>query len=81
VFVNQSDAGADGHNVEYMQNAWLFFAVSIPLTLFTIMVWYTWSHFGAIIDIFTRKTGARDFGFGEAVKMVALLRTRRELPR
>jgi hypothetical protein len=30
--------------MEYAKNAWLFFAVSIPLTLFTISVWYTWAN-------------------------------------
>jgi hypothetical protein len=30
--------------MEYAKNAWLFFAVSIHLTLFTISVWYTWAN-------------------------------------
>jgi hypothetical protein len=30
--------------MKYADNAWLFFAVSIPLTLFTIMVWYSWAN-------------------------------------
>lgn len=30
--------------MEYADNSWLFFAVSVPLTLFTIIVWYTWAN-------------------------------------
>ena len=31
--------------MKYAGNAWMFFAVSIPLTLFTIMVWYSWANY------------------------------------
>lgn len=81
VFVNQTDTGAGGHNLEYMENSWLFFAVSIPLTLFTIILWYTWSRSGAIFKLFARKRENDALGIGEKVKLLTLLRRRRELPR
>jgi hypothetical protein len=64
-----------------MDNSWLFFAVSIPLTLFTIMVWYTWSHFGSILSLFVLKRGSQTAGFTERIKMMGLLKKKRELPR
>jgi len=43
------DKSADGQmKMKYADNAWLFFAVSIPLTLFTIMVWYSWANSRAL---------------------------------
>jgi hypothetical protein len=31
--------------MKYAENAWLFFPVSIPLTVFAIIVWYTWANY------------------------------------
>ncbi|EAT87505.2 hypothetical protein SNOG_05114 [Parastagonospora nodorum SN15] len=43
------DKSADGQmKMKYADNAWLFFAVSIPLTFFTIMVWYSWANSRAL---------------------------------
>jgi hypothetical protein len=80
-FVDQKDVPGGGHSIEYMENAWLFFAVSIPLTLFTIMVWYTWSNFGAILQMFVWAREERAVAFRERVRVMGLLRRRRELPR
>ncbi|KAH7094612.1 hypothetical protein FB567DRAFT_600226 [Paraphoma chrysanthemicola] len=42
-FVDQ-ETSDQGMTMKYADNAWLFFAVSIPLTLGTIMVWYAWAN-------------------------------------
>ncbi|KAH7084964.1 hypothetical protein BKA63DRAFT_573980 [Paraphoma chrysanthemicola] len=42
-FVDQ-ELSDQGMTMKYADNAWLFFAVSIPLTLGTIMVWYAWAN-------------------------------------
>ncbi|KAF1940897.1 hypothetical protein EJ02DRAFT_467052 [Clathrospora elynae] len=49
-FVHQDQPETDVFSMGYAQNAWLFFAVSIPLTFFTIMVWYMWVNFGRMLQ-------------------------------
>ncbi|KAF2184449.1 hypothetical protein K469DRAFT_709209 [Zopfia rhizophila CBS 207.26] len=39
-FVNRRESG----KIEYAQNYWLFFAISVPLTIFTLFVWYSWAN-------------------------------------
>ncbi|KAL5378689.1 hypothetical protein DPSP01_008915 [Paraphaeosphaeria sporulosa] len=41
-FVKQIDSPSGDTKLGYAQNAWLFFAISVPLTLATIGVWYLW---------------------------------------
>ncbi|KAJ8110297.1 hypothetical protein OPT61_g6826 [Boeremia exigua] len=41
-FVNQIQLDTGGLTLQYAQNTWLFFAISIPLTAFTILVWFLW---------------------------------------
>ncbi|KAF2441712.1 hypothetical protein P171DRAFT_446551 [Karstenula rhodostoma CBS 690.94] len=41
-FVKQIDTPSGDTKLGYAQNAWLFFAISVPLTLATIGVWYLW---------------------------------------
>jgi hypothetical protein len=41
-FVNQTKSDAGNLTLEYANNAWLFFAISVPLTVFTIFVWFLW---------------------------------------
>ena len=41
-FVDQKETVSGGTKLEYAQNAWIFFAISVPLTLFTILVWWLW---------------------------------------
>lgn len=43
-FVTQIEVGGGSTKMGYAQNAWLFFAISIPLTVFTFLVWYSWIH-------------------------------------
>ena len=43
-FVDKKQLPSGESKIGYATNAWLFFAVSIPLTLFTISVWYTWAN-------------------------------------
>ena len=41
-FVNQIKSDAGNLTLEYAKNTWLFFAISVPLTVFTIFVWFLW---------------------------------------
>lgn len=43
-FVNQIEGYDNSTKLGYVQNAWVFFAISIPLTVFTFLVWYSWVH-------------------------------------
>ncbi|KAF2623990.1 hypothetical protein BU25DRAFT_442229 [Macroventuria anomochaeta] len=43
-FVNQIESDTGAFTLQYAQNTWLFFAISVPLTLFTIFVWFLWKH-------------------------------------
>lgn len=43
-FVNQVEVDDGSTRMSYAQNAWVFFAISIPLTIFTFLVWYSWIH-------------------------------------
>ncbi|EAT87761.1 hypothetical protein SNOG_05370 [Parastagonospora nodorum SN15] len=43
-FVDKKELPSGETKIKYATNAWLFFAVSIPLTLFTISVWYMWAN-------------------------------------
>lgn len=43
-FVARTDYNDRPNRLEYTQNWWLFFAVSVPLTLLTIVVWYVWAN-------------------------------------
>lgn len=45
-FVNQKELDNGITRLGYAQNAWLFFAISVPLTIFTFAVWYSWVHAG-----------------------------------
>ncbi|KAF2833642.1 hypothetical protein CC86DRAFT_400258 [Ophiobolus disseminans] len=80
-FVDQTEHPGGGHSLEYTENAWLFFAVTIPLTLFTIVVWYTWSNFRTMSELFASTKTMGPLSFPERVKMMSLLSKRRELPR
>ncbi|KAF9738813.1 hypothetical protein PMIN06_004535 [Paraphaeosphaeria minitans] len=54
-FVKQIDTPSGDTKLGYAQNAWLFFAISVPLTLATIGVWYSWVNGARIF----RKTWGR----------------------
>ncbi|CAO2658701.1 Nn.00g064240.m01.CDS01 [Neocucurbitaria sp. VM-36] len=41
-FVTSKELDTGGTKLEYTTNAWLFFAISVPLTTFTIIIWYIW---------------------------------------
>jgi Mg2+ and Co2+ transporter CorA len=45
-FVHQTELDGGVTKLGYAQNVWLFFAISIPLTMFTFLVWYAWVHAG-----------------------------------
>jgi Mg2+ and Co2+ transporter CorA len=45
-FVDQIVANDGSSKMGYAQNAWVFFAISIPLTIFTFLVWYSWVRVG-----------------------------------
>jgi hypothetical protein len=39
----------------YSRNAWLFFAVWVPITLLTIAVWCVWVDFGGLWKVYSSK--------------------------
>ena len=41
-FVNQIELDTGGLTLQYAQNTWLFFAISVPLTVCTFFVWFLW---------------------------------------
>ncbi|XPT00658.1 hypothetical protein M3J09_009809 [Ascochyta lentis] len=43
-FVNQTELDGGVKSLAYTENAWLFFAISVPLTVVTFLVWYSWVH-------------------------------------
>lgn len=45
-FVNQKELDNGSTRLDYAQNAWLFFAISVPLTIITFVVWYSWVNAG-----------------------------------
>jgi len=67
--------------MKYADNAWLFFAVSIPLTLFTIMVWYSWANSRALYQALVSKQEERKEKIRERVKDFAFFRKTPKLPR
>ncbi|KAJ4988217.1 hypothetical protein SVAN01_06313 [Stagonosporopsis vannaccii] len=55
-FVNQIEMDTGGLTLEYAQNTWLFFAISVPLTIFTILVWFVWVSFSTFLEHRNRRT-------------------------
>ncbi|KAF1926014.1 uncharacterized protein M421DRAFT_230472 [Didymella exigua CBS 183.55] len=45
-FVDQTVADDGSSQMGYAQNVWVFFAISIPLTIFTFIAWYSWIRIG-----------------------------------
>lgn len=43
-FVKQIDLEGGATRLGYAQNVWVFFAISLPLTVLTFLVWYSWVH-------------------------------------
>lgn len=43
-FVTQIETIGASTQMGYAENAWVFFAISVPLTIFTFLVWYSWIH-------------------------------------
>ncbi|OAL48748.1 hypothetical protein IQ07DRAFT_85531 [Pyrenochaeta sp. DS3sAY3a] len=41
-FVNSRELETGDTRLEYATNAWLFFAISVPLTFLTILIWFFW---------------------------------------
>jgi hypothetical protein len=79
-FVDRKETPEGGHKIVYTENYWLFFAVSMPLTLFTLVTWYIWSHFRRIIQLLTRERENHEAGLRERGKIMALITRRNELP-
>ncbi|KAJ4394950.1 hypothetical protein N0V91_011165 [Didymella pomorum] len=43
-FVHQIEGDGTSTKMGYTQDAWVFFAISVPLTVVTFLVWYSWIH-------------------------------------
>ena len=54
-FVNQIEVGGGTTKLAYAQNAWLFFAISAPLTILTFLVWYSWVNAGHMHKVLARR--------------------------
>ncbi|KAF2848959.1 hypothetical protein T440DRAFT_519540 [Plenodomus tracheiphilus IPT5] len=54
-FVARKDLASGGTHMEYAQNSWLFFAVSIPLTFVTIAIWWGWANYAPWVTRLQRK--------------------------
>lgn len=59
-FVSQVESDNGHTRLEYSQNAWLFFAISIPLTVFTISVWYLWINAAKMLQFVARQGDRRN---------------------
>lgn len=57
-FVNQIEMDTGGLKLQYAQNTWLFFAISVPLTVFTILVWFVWVSLSAFLEHRNFRTGS-----------------------
>lgn len=58
--MNQKELTTGGTKLEYAKNAYIFFAISVPLTLLTITVWYVWVNSERIVQLLTHRIRARD---------------------
>jgi len=67
--------------MEYASNAWLFFAVSIPLTLFTITVWYTWANSRRIYTTLVTVQNEKREKLRERIESFKLMKRSAKLPR
>ncbi|KAH7359966.1 hypothetical protein BKA66DRAFT_573713 [Pyrenochaeta sp. MPI-SDFR-AT-0127] len=56
-FVSSKELDTGDTKLEYTTNAWLFFAISVPLTIITILVWYLWVNSDQILQhVFKRNS-------------------------
>lgn len=53
-FVSQVESASGHTTLEYAQNAWLFFAISIPLTVFTLSIWFLWVNSSRLLRLVFR---------------------------
>jgi hypothetical protein len=67
--------------MKYADNAWLFFAVSIPLTLFTIIVWYSWANYMRMYKALIAKQEEHQVELTARLKAFAMFRRSPNLPR
>lgn len=56
-FVNSKELDTGDTKLEYATNAWLFFAISVPLTFFTILIWYLWVNSERIFELISGSDG------------------------
>lgn len=54
-FVNSKESDSGKMTLEYTNNAWLFFAISVPLTLMTILIWYLWVNSELVVRFINRR--------------------------
>ncbi|KAF1960379.1 hypothetical protein CC80DRAFT_292804 [Byssothecium circinans] len=64
-FVNQKEIPTGGTKLEYAQNTYIFFAISVPLTLLTITVWYAWVNSERMLQLLVHRMRPRDSKTGE----------------
>ncbi|CAI6338061.1 unnamed protein product [Periconia digitata] len=80
-FVNQKELESGGTKLEYTQNTYIFFAISVPLTLLTISIWYVWINSEKIIHLLMDRIKTRNAGMGEEKDVFQQRVSLAELPR
>ncbi|KAF2797930.1 hypothetical protein K505DRAFT_126262 [Melanomma pulvis-pyrius CBS 109.77] len=80
-FVKQNDLLSGGTQLEYTQNSWLFFAISVPLTVLTILVWYLWVNSKRLLQLVLCRVSDRDERLSSRTWIFRLRRSFRGLPR
>ncbi|ORY12266.1 hypothetical protein BCR34DRAFT_624442 [Clohesyomyces aquaticus] len=77
-FVHQQESPSGATKIGYSTNWWLFFAISIPLTILTIFAWSLWVNFRNWMDYLIPK---RTEGRSGRVRMFRQKVTLPELPK
>lgn len=58
-FVSQAELDGGSKRLSYAQNAWVFFAISVPLTIFTFSLWYAWTHIEYLRSLFASQLSVK----------------------
>lgn len=80
-FVDQKETISGGTKLEYAQNAWIFFAISVPLTLFTILVWWLWVNSEKVVRLVRHRESKQEIGPARNTRVLAFRKQFVELPR
>jgi hypothetical protein len=68
-FVSQRESENGNTTLEYAKNSWIFFAISIPLTLLTISIWFTWVNSDRLLQLALRKADRHSEGADTSARL------------